>query len=74
MSNFDPIPVSIKQRLMAQLCEQIEDAIFVLDSNLRYLSVNASYELMIGYKESFWSVVHSVFTRLNFCQKKSSLS
>ena len=53
MSNFDPIPVSIKQRLMAQLCEQIEDAIFVLDSNLRYLSVNASYELMIGYKESF---------------------
>ncbi len=53
MSNFDPIPISIKQRLMAQLCEQIEDAIFVLDSNLRYLSVNASYELMIGYKESF---------------------
>lgn len=53
MSNFDPIPVSIKQQLMTELCANLEDAIFILDANLRYLSVNASYELMIGYKESF---------------------
>ena len=53
MSNFDPIPVSIKQQLMTELCEQIDDAIFILDGNLRYLTVNASYELLIGYKESF---------------------
>ncbi|MDN3454469.1 MULTISPECIES: GGDEF domain-containing phosphodiesterase [unclassified Psychrobacter] len=53
MSNFDIIPVSIKQQLMCTLCEEFEDAIFILDSNLRYLAVNASYELMIGYKETF---------------------
>jgi len=53
MSNFDTIPVSIKQQLMSTLCEQLEDAIFVLDDDLRYLAVNASYELMIGYKEEF---------------------
>ncbi|MBA6243140.1 MULTISPECIES: putative bifunctional diguanylate cyclase/phosphodiesterase [Psychrobacter] len=53
MSNFDTIPVSIKQQLMSTLCEQLEDAIFILDENLRYLSVNASYELLIGYKEEF---------------------
>ncbi len=53
MSDFDTIPASIKQRLMTELCERIEDAIFILDENLRYLSVNPSYELLIGYKEEF---------------------
>ena len=53
MSNFEPLSVSTKQQLMNELCERLEDAIFILDSNLRYLSVNASYELMIGYKEAF---------------------
>ena len=53
MSNFEPLSVSTKQQLMTELCERLEDAIFILDSNLRYLSVNASYELMIGYKEAF---------------------
>ncbi|SNT69750.1 putative bifunctional diguanylate cyclase/phosphodiesterase [Psychrobacter sp. LV10R520-6] len=53
MSNFDPIPASIKQQLLTQLCERFEDAIFILDTNLRYLSVNATYEIMIGYNEEF---------------------
>ncbi|MBF2719856.1 EAL domain-containing protein [Psychrobacter sp. NG254] len=53
MSNFEPLSVLTKQQLMTELCERLEDAIFILDSNLRYLSVNASYELMIGYKEAF---------------------
>ena len=61
MSNFDTIPVSIKQQLMSTLCEQLEDAIFVLDDNLRYLSVNPSS----------WLVGHLVFMLLSFYQKKS---
>lgn len=53
MPNFAPISVAAKQQLLAKLCEQLDDAIFILDANLRYLSVNASYEMMIGYRESF---------------------
>ena len=53
MSNFEAISVSIKQQLMTELCARLEDAIFILDGSLRYLSVNASYELIIGYKEAF---------------------
>lgn len=53
MTIFTPISVSIKQQLLTQLYEQFEDTMFLLDANLRYLSVNAVYEIMIGYKESF---------------------
>ncbi|MGO3271306.1 MAG: putative bifunctional diguanylate cyclase/phosphodiesterase [Psychrobacter sp.] len=53
MTPFTPIPIADKQQLLIQLCEQLDDALFILDENLRYLSVNASYELIIGYNESF---------------------
>ena len=53
MSLFKPITLPIKQQLFTQLCEQFDDAIFILDANLRYLAVNATYEIMIGYKEAF---------------------
>lgn len=53
MSSFDPISVSLKQQLLSQLCERLDDAIFILDSEFRYLSVNATYEIMIGYNKSF---------------------
>ena len=53
MSAFTPMPLADKQQLLVKLCEQFEDAIFILDANLRYLSVNATYELMLGYTESF---------------------
>lgn len=53
MSNFSPIPVPIKHQLLTQLYEHFEDAIFILDANLRYMSVNAAYENMIGYNEAF---------------------
>lgn len=53
MSTFTPITQCIKQQLLTQLCEHLEDAIFILDANLRYMSVNAIYEIMIGYHESF---------------------
>ncbi|MGE6481880.1 putative bifunctional diguanylate cyclase/phosphodiesterase [Psychrobacter namhaensis] len=53
MTTFAPIPVADKQQLLAKLCEQLDDAIFILDANLRYLWVNASYEIMIGYREAF---------------------
>lgn len=53
MTNATAIPVSDKQQILAQLCEQLDDAIFILDANLCYLSVNACYEMTIGYNESF---------------------
>ncbi|MGP9637095.1 EAL domain-containing protein [Psychrobacter sp. AOP3-A1-26] len=53
MTAFTPMPLADKQQLLVKLCEQFEDAIFILDKNLRYLSVNATYELMLGYTEDF---------------------
>ena len=53
MTTFTPITEFIKQQLLNQLYEQFDDSMFILDENLRYLSVNTSYQLMIGYKESF---------------------
>ncbi|MBO6225084.1 MAG: PAS domain S-box protein, partial [Psychrobacter sp.] len=53
MTDFTPISIADKQQLFAKLCEQLDDAVFILDENLRYLAVNASYEMIIGYSESF---------------------
>lgn len=53
MTTFTTLPLSDKQQLLTQLCEQSADAIFILDADFRYLSVNAIYEIMIGYSESF---------------------
>ncbi len=54
MTDFTPMPISDKQQLLVKRCEQFEDAIFILDDKLRYQSVNANYELMLGYTEKFW--------------------
>lgn len=53
MTDFTPISIADKQQLLATLCEQLEDAVFILDADLRYLAVNASYEMIIGYSETF---------------------
>lgn len=53
MNTFSPITEPIRQQLLTQLCDSLDDAIFILDSNLCYLSVNATYEIMIGYHEPF---------------------
>ena len=53
MTTFFPISPSVKQRVLSELCEHLEDAVFILDANLRYMSVNAAYEAMIGYKETY---------------------
>ncbi|AMN49500.1 bifunctional diguanylate cyclase/phosphodiesterase [Psychrobacter sp. P2G3] len=53
MTTFVPISPSIKQQLLLELCECLEDAVFILDANLRYMSVNAAYEAMIGFEEPF---------------------
>lgn len=53
MPTFKLISDTDKQQLLAKLCEQLDDAIFILDAELRYLSVNASYEMIIGYSEAF---------------------
>ena len=53
MTTFTTLPLSDKQQLLTQLYDQSEDAIFILDADFRYLSVNAIHEIMIGYSESF---------------------
>ncbi len=53
MPTFIPLSLAVKQALLTRLCEDIDDAIFILDSDLRYLSINAAYKLMIGYDEAF---------------------
>ncbi len=53
MTPFSPLPDSTKQQLLTQMYKQLEDAIFILDENLHYLSINAAHEAMIGYQEKF---------------------
>lgn len=57
MRDLNQTPISLapalKQKLFNQFCEQLEDAITILDSELKYLYVNPSYEQMVGYEESF---------------------
>jgi diguanylate cyclase (GGDEF)-like protein/PAS domain S-box-containing protein len=53
MNDFSPISDVDKQQLLTQLYEQFDDIMFILDKNLRYLSVNKAHEVMIGYQEKF---------------------
>ena len=53
MSTFKHISSPIKQQLLSELCERLDDAIFILDAELRYLAINAAYEDMLGYDEDF---------------------
>ena len=53
MSTPSPITDSIKQQLLAQFCEEHDNAISILDANLHYLSVNRAFEVMIGYNSEF---------------------
>ena len=53
MTTYVPISPLIKQQLFSELFERLEDAVFILDAHLRYMSVNAAYEEMLGYKETF---------------------
>ncbi|WP_352337539.1 EAL domain-containing protein [Psychrobacter sp. 16-MNA-CIBAN-0192] len=53
MTVFSTITERIKQQLLTQLCERLEDGVFILDAELRYISVNAAYEVMVGYQEAF---------------------
>lgn len=48
-----PLSNSVKQQLLTQLFDQLDDAIFILDAKLCYLSVNAAYEIIIGYNQEF---------------------
>ncbi|MDN5565732.1 MAG: EAL domain-containing protein [Psychrobacter sp.] len=53
MSIVSPLSNDIKQQLLAQLCEQFDDGIFILDANFYYISINPAYELMMGYDLEF---------------------
>ena len=53
MSILSPLSNTTKQQLLAQLCEQFDDGVLILDANFCYVSVNPAYELMIGYNLAF---------------------
>lgn len=53
MPTFSPLLAPIKQKILAQWCDFINEAIYILDANLCYLSVNNAYVQMIGYSEAF---------------------
>ncbi|MGP4951124.1 putative bifunctional diguanylate cyclase/phosphodiesterase [Psychrobacter sp. T6-1] len=51
MDPFVPLSSSDKQQLLLQSYEQFDEAVSILDADLRYLSVNSAYEKMMGYAE-----------------------
>ncbi|WP_201536503.1 putative bifunctional diguanylate cyclase/phosphodiesterase [Psychrobacter ciconiae] len=53
MITFNPISTSTKQALLTQLCENFDDAILILDAQLRYVFVNPAYEILMGYDQDF---------------------
>lgn len=53
MTPSTTIPTSIKQQLLTEFCAQHDDAIFTLDANMCYVSVNPAYEMMIGFDQDF---------------------
>lgn len=52
-TNFVPMSDTIKQQLFTQLCQRFDDAILILDDQLRYVFVNPAHELLVGYKLEF---------------------
>ena len=53
MNTFVPLSETVRQQLLTALCDRLEDAIFILDANLRYMWVNHQYEMVIGYDKAF---------------------
>lgn len=53
MTTFSLLSDSTTQQLLVQLYKQLEDAVFILDANLCYISINPAHEAMIGYNERF---------------------
>lgn len=53
MTTFTPLSLSTKQQLLSELCEHLEDAVFILDAHLRYLTINSAYKEMLDYKQEF---------------------
>ncbi len=53
MTTFQPISKTTQHMLLAKLCEDLEDAILILDADLRYVFVNRAHEILIGYSQEF---------------------
>ena len=53
MKDFIPLSDANKAQLLVKLCGRFDDAIFILDADLRYMWVNAAYEVMIGHTNTF---------------------
>lgn len=49
---FTPLSSSNKNQLLAHYCERSDQAIFILDADKRYLSINDAYEKLTGYSEA----------------------
>lgn len=53
MTTLTPVTDSVKQRLLTEFCAQHDDAIFILDADMCYVTVNSAYEAMIGFDHDF---------------------
>ena len=53
MMTFNPLSTRNKQALLTQLCEKFDDAILILDAQLRYVFVNPAFEILMGYDQDF---------------------
>ncbi|WP_201583784.1 sensor domain-containing protein [Psychrobacter jeotgali] len=53
MTIFSPLSDCIQHQLFIELYEQLEEAVFILDAQLKYIAVNPAYEKMVGYENDF---------------------
>lgn len=52
MTPFEPLSVMSKQHLLTNYYQQRDQAVFILDADKRYVSMNSAYERLTGYREN----------------------
>ncbi|MGM8870659.1 EAL domain-containing protein [Psychrobacter sp. 2Y5] len=69
MPPFEPLSPTYKQQLLTHYYQQLDQAVFILDADKRYLSMNSTYERLTGYRENlligypFGTFITQCFTR-----------
>lgn len=66
MTTFMPLSSAIKQQLLTKHYKQLDQAVFILDADKRYLSMNTAYESLTGYSENLL-IGHPFGTFLSPC-------
>ncbi|MGM8884395.1 EAL domain-containing protein [Psychrobacter sp. 1U2] len=52
MTPFELLSSTYKQQLLTNYYQQLDQAVFILDADKRYLSMNSAYERLTGYREN----------------------